>query len=164
MPFPFIPLNLPVPPVKDQVPCSSSRLPSFTLAVPWNVENVLSPLSIVATPMPLAAVRVAVTSSDPMTEWSFVFSPPISGPVQAQDSFTSSMACPGRSPTSMLYAGSGLLHCMVPEIFVCALAPTPVNSTTHPAKRVSALMGPPFHNVIRTTALELIFDARVRGN
>src|SRR6266850_7978601 len=94
--------------------------------------------------MPLPTARVAVTSRVATLCPSLLLSDPkLIGSAHVHVCFSSTIMCPGRSPTSMLYLGSGLSHLSVPLTFVCPLTLTAASSVKHPANNTRVVINPP---------------------
>src|SRR5882762_3203076 len=94
--------------------------------------------------MPLPTARVAVTSKVATLCPSLLLSDPkLIGSAHVHVCFSSTIMCPGRSPTSMLYLGSGLSHLSVPLTFVCPQTLTAASSVKHPANNTRVSINPP---------------------
>src|SRR5712672_869701 len=93
---------------------------------------------MVLTCMPLPTARVAVTSKVATLCPSLLLSDPkLIGSAHEHVCFSSTIMCPGRSPTSMLYLGSGLSHLSVPLTLIAA------SSVKHPANNTRVVINPP---------------------
>src|SRR5882757_8598686 len=108
--------------------------------------------------MPLPTARLAVTSKVATLCPSLLLSDPkLIGSAHVHVCFSSTITCPGRSPTSMLYLGSGLSHFSVPLTFVCPLTLIAASSAKHPANNTRAFINPP-------PAIKSFFNRLAMGN